>query len=192
MIPFLDEEELHELCQKVSLSPTGEHQGITMNNLLPFVEEEDVDQMMLAALSQGKTIDSFYPFAGEKGLHDVTDRFIAGTPLENPLHLLPFLEEEDIQRVASKIAKEAGSYQGLHWSSLLPFMDEGSVDQLFLQSLQKDDAEIAAIVPFVSERALHQTVQLYLQGQVKEENMTAIYSFLDDEDLHILFKAMVQ
>ena len=78
MIPFIDEEELHELCQKVSLSPIGEYQGVTMSSLLPFVEEEDVDQMMLAALSQGKTIDSFYPFAGEKGLHDVADRFIAG------------------------------------------------------------------------------------------------------------------
>jgi hypothetical protein len=189
MIPFLDEEELHELCQKVSLSPTGEYQGVTMMSLLPFVEEEDVDRMMLAALKQNKPVDSFYPFASEKGLHQLVDQFLAGSPLENPIRLLPFLEEEDLQRIAEKIAKESGSYQGLRWSSLLPFMDEGSIDELFLLALQKEDARISVIVPFASDAALHQAVRLYLQGAIKEESMNAIYSFLDDEDLHLLFKA---
>ena len=52
MIPFLDEEELKQLAQKVAESPDGNYQGVTYSNLLPFLDEDDVDMVFPTAIGK--------------------------------------------------------------------------------------------------------------------------------------------
>jgi hypothetical protein len=192
MIPFLEEEELKELCDKIAASPEGEYQGVRMKNLLPFLEEEEVDRTMLVSFQNNQSIEDFLPFASENGIHQVVVAFLGGTPLKNPKRLFVFLDESDAALVANKLASSEEAASGLHWNDLLPFMSDSGIDALFYQALQEEKPTIKTLLPFVSENALHQAVEMYLKGELKESAMDAIYPYLEDEDLHALFKAALK
>lgn len=187
MIPFLEEGELHQLAMKVAQAPEGNYQGVTLKDLLPFLEEEDVDALMLGAIQRGEDISSCLPFASEEGLSKLIDSFLQGAPLKNPKRYLPFLEEEDVSKIAVKVVENGGEYQGLTLANLLPFLDDDEIDDLFLQALKKGDIHISEMAPFVSEEALHKAVMMFVQGEIDEHSIDAIYPYLEDEDIHVLF-----
>jgi hypothetical protein len=155
------------------------------------MEEKDVDALMLEYAAKNAPLAPFYPFSSSAGLSQLTDLFVGGTLLQNPKSLLPFLEEEDVAKIAKKVAENQGIYQGLTLETLLPFLADDMIDVLFLKACQSQDPKVKTYAAFASDNALHQVVQDYQDGKVTEVVINSLYPFFDDEDIKAVFqKAM--
>jgi hypothetical protein len=190
MLPFLEEDELKELAQKVAASPDGNYEGITMGNLLPFLEEEDVDAMMLAAYQKKTSPAICYPFASEEGLSKLLKMVLDADDEEfDLLPLFPFLEDEDLEALASKIIAKGHPFGRVSFESLLPFLDDDKIDQAFLSRLKAHDPEANKMAPFVSDHCFHELVKEYAAGTLQDVDWDTYYPYLDSKDLHLLFEA---
>jgi hypothetical protein len=190
MIPFLDEDELHQLAQKVAESPDGNYQGVTYGNLLPFLDEEDVDLLMISAYSKGQDVRRFYPFASDDGLSKLVDEILKNPNSSLPLKgLLPFLEDGDSRKIFDAVLSHGGSFGGLNASDLLPFMDDDQVDQLFLDQAKHHDPKAKNTAAFASEDAFHELVKEYAAHPEESFDFDAFYPFMDEDDVRAVFQA---
>jgi len=190
MLPFLDDEELADLAKKIAESPEGVYQGITMKEILPFVDEDDVDQMMLEGYKKGQDVHSCYPFASDEGLSRLVNEALKDdAPDIDFLKLIPFIEDEDIQRICEKILAKGGSFKGLAMDNLLPFMDDEQVDHAFLLKLKNHDPGAKNYAPFVSDEAYHELAEEYVRGELQGVDLDAFYPFMDEEDIRLIFRA---
>ena len=189
MLPFLDDDELKALVKKIIASPDGVYQEISMENLLPFLEDEDVDEVMLAAYRRGDSPSACYPFASDEGLSKLLKLVLDSDDEEfNLLCLLPFLTDDDLAMIAQIIIAKGRSFGKISLEYLLPFMDDAAVDQVFLLKVKNHDSSAKKIVPFVSDECFHELVKDYASGKMNEIDWDAYYPYLDDEDLHLLFQ----
>lgn len=189
MLPFLDDEELKALAEKVAASPDGVYQEITMEDLLPFLEDEDIDKMMLAAYQRGSSPATCYPFASDKGLSRLLKTVLErDDETFNLLPLLPFLSDEDLALISQKITAKGHPFGHISLDHLLPFMDDDAVDQAFLSKVKNHDPSAKNVAPFVSDECFHQLVKDYASGKINEVDWDGYYLYLDDDDLHLLFK----
>jgi hypothetical protein len=187
MLPFLESEELAELAKKIVSSPTGEVQGIKLGDLLPFMDDDDVDEMFVEAFKNGENVDCFLPFASEDGIEDVIDLAIAGKGTADLKKFLPFADDEAIEKIADKVLLNGGTFAGVTTDELAPFLDDDYLDEIFLQELKKGGDGYKKYVAFVSDDALSEAVQLYLNGQLDESVIDALYPFLDEDDIKDIF-----
>ena len=108
MLPFMDEETIHELVQKIL--DEGELEGLDIAAILPFVEEEDAGLLFKKALSgQYPNLNPMMiaPFVGDSDLSFVVDAYIEGSLNEKTLDgLYPFLEEDDLKRLFKHILSQ--------------------------------------------------------------------------------------
>jgi hypothetical protein len=191
MLPFLSAPELLLLGRRILASPAQEYENVTLTAVLPFMEEKDVDALMLEYAAKNAPLAPFYPFSSSAGLSQLTDLFVGGTLLQNPKSLLPFLEDEDVAKIAKKVAENQGVYQGLTLETLLPFLADDMIDVLFLKACQSQDPKVKTYAAFASDNALHQVVQDYQDGKVTEAVINSLYPFFDDEDIKAIFKKAI-
>jgi hypothetical protein len=190
MIPFLEDEELAALAEKIAESPDGTYQGVTFKDLLPFLDEEDVDKVMVALYAKGKDITCCYPFASDEGLSELVDEIVKGEKSDLNLRaLIPFLEDEDISKLSQKVIENGGSFGGLSYQNLIPLMDDDDVDKAFLDMLVRHDPKAKDYAPFVSDEGYHQLVKLFKEGKITDEEIDTYYSYMDEDDVREIFKA---
>lgn len=187
MIPFLDDEDLKELAEKIVSSPAGEVQGVKLDDLLPFMDDDDIDEMFVAAFKNGENVECFLPFASDDGIEEAVDLALAGDGKANLSSLLPYADDETIEKIADKVLLNGGTFAGLSTDDLLPFLDDDYVDKLFLQELKKGGDGYQQYVPFVSDDALSEAVEMYLQGKLDDSVIDALYPFLDEDDINDIF-----
>ncbi|MDX9807477.1 MAG: hypothetical protein RBS87_02785 [Acholeplasma sp.] len=110
MLPFMDEETIHELVQKILADEQG-LLGIDIAVMLPFLEEEDIKALFKKAMQGGHPKLNpmvIAPFVDEDDLSFVVDEYIAGNLSESQLDALyPFLNEDDLKRLFKHIINEA-------------------------------------------------------------------------------------
>ncbi|MCK9303742.1 MAG: hypothetical protein M0P35_11210 [Bacteroidales bacterium] len=189
MLAFLDDDELKALAKKIAASPDGVYQEISMENLLPFLEDEDVDELMLAAYRRGDSPAACYPFASDGGLSKLLKLVLDSDDEEfNLLRLLPFLTDENLAMIAQIIISKGHSFGKISLEHLLPFMDDDAIDQVFLLKVKNHDPFAKKIAPFVSDGCFHELVKDYASGKMNEIDWDAYYPYLDDADLHLLFQ----
>ena len=187
MLPFLEEEELKLLAEKILSAENGCFNGVTIEMLLPFLDEEDVDDLFDKAETDGRMLNVFLPFVSEKKLNESVDRFVEAGRKKEILSLLPFLDEEGI-RALVRAAKNVEI--DLSFVELLPFMVEEDVDGLLLSAIEKKENYIE-LIPFASDRVLHRIVDEYISGEL-DVDMDQFYPFLDDEDIRKVFKHVME
>lgn len=189
MLPFLDDDELKVLVKKVIASPDGLYQEISLENLLPFLEDGDVDESMLAVYRRGSSPSSCYPFASDEGLSKLLKLVLDSDDEEfNLMRLLPFLADGDLAMIAQIIIAKGHSFGKISLEYLLPFMDDDAIDEAFLSKVKNHDPSAKKIAPFVSDECFHELVKDYASGKTNEIDWDAYYPYLDDEDLHLLFQ----
>jgi hypothetical protein len=191
-LPFLEDDELESLAKKVAESPTGVYQGVSFTDLLPFVDEEDVDRLMIEGYKKGTDIHRCYPFASDEGLSSLVQEALKeGAPEIDLRKMLAFLEDEDLNRIGQKILAKGGRFDGLSFEDLLPFLDEDVVDEAFLQKVKAHDPSAKNYAPFVSDDAYHKLARAFADGELKDIDLDSFYPFMDEEDVRLIFKTIL-
>jgi len=190
MLPFLEDEELEELAKKIQKSPSGEYQGLTLSNLLPFLDDDVVDEMFILELRAGHDVHKFLPFVSDEILSSATNEFIQGKITSFPLkQALPFMEDEDVTKIAKKCLESGEeSFQGVTFKEIMPFLDDDVIGEIFLSRV-KNGGNYTELLPFVDDDVLSQLVNEYIKSDGKINlDVDSIYPFLDDDDIKKLFR----
>lgn len=101
MLPFLEDEELALLAKKIMESDTGEYKGVSLDEVLPFLDEDVVDEAFLYQVQKGQDYRSLLPFVSEEALHKlavkyVRDELIVDIDMDE---LYPFMDDDDIRLI---------------------------------------------------------------------------------------------
>lgn len=101
MLPFLEETELNELARKLMKSTDETFKGISIEMVLPFLEDGMVDEIFLEQVKNKKPYDKYLPFVSEKCLHQLAQLYM-NDELESDFDMdsiYPFMEEQDIRDI---------------------------------------------------------------------------------------------
>lgn len=102
MLPFLDDDELHELVEDI-ISDGEKYKGLSLAAVMPFLDDSDCDKIFLKAINnenQLKHIGSLAPFVSEGCLSELVECYINGDYPELNLDVLyPFMSTRDIKRL---------------------------------------------------------------------------------------------
>ncbi|MDD2433726.1 MAG: hypothetical protein PHW67_00455 [Bacilli bacterium] len=109
ILPFLDEEDVHEVVTKF-LEGDAVLSGNELVAVLPFASEEDCNALFMRTLEKG---DDNYnpvaiaPFVSEECLSKVVDRYLAGEFKDLNINALyPFISSKDAKRLFIQILKD--------------------------------------------------------------------------------------
>lgn len=130
LLPFLSESFVGKLA-------AGEYKaGRDIKDLVPFLNEDDVDGFLLQAVSGGQTdIEQFLHFASGKTLAKLATEYKeSGRDFSV---FLPYLDEDDVKAFALEVFEAEGLKA---MGAFLPFMNEEDVDELAKQILGKNSA----------------------------------------------------
>lgn len=107
MLPFLDDEDLEELANRILDSDENEFKGVTISEVLPFLDDDVVDKMFFKAILNNKDYKKFLPFVSEEALHTLVVKYFNGE-IENidVDEIYPFLDEDDIKYIFRKFMEK--------------------------------------------------------------------------------------
>lgn len=95
-------------------------------------EQKKLDEIFLTRLNAGVNINKFICWVSKDALKTSVDNFIAGSNKFNMMRIVPFLDKNELKKLATKIIDEDG-YNGLYFNSLIPFLDK-----FFIKKVVKD------------------------------------------------------
>lgn len=106
LLPFMDDEDLKELVQKIK---SKEVKGVKLVHLYPFLDRSEIDELVDEIIKDGKPKDlySALPFMSRQKLNDVYEKIQSGE-LEGfkEQALLPFLGRDKIKELVNKVIKD--------------------------------------------------------------------------------------
>ena len=118
-------------------------QGDSVDKFLPFMDEDDVSELAIKALEQGDSADKFLPFMDEDGVSELAIKALGqGDSVDK---FLPFMDEDSVNDLAVKALEQGDSVD-----KFLPFMDEDSVNDLAVKALEQGDS-VDKFLPFMCE-----------------------------------------
>lgn len=131
------------------------------------------------------------PYMDEEDLHDLVVEFCDGGLETDMSEILPYLADDDVAYLAKKFKGGVKEFKGLSLEDLLPFADEGAIDELFLEKFSKGELD-ESLFSFVSDKCWHELVVKYCENEDSDMNIDEIYPFLDERDLKLLFKTYLK
>lgn len=116
-IPILKPTQITAVMESV------DKQQFTSMNLLPYMEAEDVKELALNLIAQGKPCDDCLPFMEEADVKEVALALVkSGEEYEN---CLPFMAQADVKELVGVLLDE-----GKDCTSCLPFLGAQGVKEL--------------------------------------------------------------
>lgn len=187
MIPFLDDEELNMLADKIISGGTGEYKGIKMSDIMPFLDEDKVDELFMNALELGISSEAYAPFVSD----DVWEKVIKLYPEKkfDIRKFYPFMNEEDVGELLKKVSSKEAGYEDLSESDILSFADDEYIDEAFFNSA-KCGGDYKKYLPYVSEECLSRLADEYVKGNA-DIDIDEIYPYMDDDDIKKIFRAYI-
>jgi hypothetical protein len=186
LLPFLEEEDLEQLAEKILSSPTHDYEGITLTTLLPFLDDDYVSTACRKAFEKGESISNYLPFMDDD---DADKAFIMALKesREDLSSFLPFVSDAAIDEAVNLITKGKVQVDTAFIDKMLPFMDDDKIDEIFLLQV-KNNQPISKYLPYVSDDALHKVVNMVINGKATLD-LNVLLPFLDDDDIRNIFKA---
>lgn len=126
------------------------------------------------------------PYLDEESLHELTVEFCESDLECNMMEILPYLEEEDVALILEKV-EEREEFKGLRAEDLFPYLDDASIDELFMKKFSQGKVD-ENMFSFVSDECWHKIVMKYCEDENSKIDIDAIYPFLNDGDLNLLFR----
>ena len=111
MLPFLEDEELNELVEKIL---SGEVKGIKLMMLYPFLDKEAINKLVdhLIKENKSKELTRALPFISKSKINEIHDAVEAGTITGlNEHSLMPFLGKSKIKEMFNKFVEEAKDFK---------------------------------------------------------------------------------
>ena len=113
MLPFLDQEDLDELVEKIL---SGEVKGVKMAMLYPFLNRESLEKLIDALIKENKVkeLKHSLPFISKSKVNEIYEAIQAGTLTGfNEHSILPFLGKDKIKEMFNKFVKEAAENEDI-------------------------------------------------------------------------------
>jgi len=105
--------------------------------------------------------------------------------------LLPFMDEEEIKELATKIIN--GEVKGISLVVLFPFLSREDFDEIVQQLIeQKDFKQLYGALPFLSKTTLNNLYTLVKDGKLEGFKEEALLPFLGKDQLKGLFDELVK
>lgn len=102
--------------------------------------------------------------------------------------ILPFLDQKELSELVEMILNDHQNLQDVELAAIFPFLEKEDCDKIFLakmNTLKKRD--LIGLIPFVSSKTLSKLVDEYINGNLTNINIDAIYPFLDQVDIKRVF-----
>jgi hypothetical protein len=189
LIPFLSGDELLELVLKIDESSDDSFEGVTIYELLPFLNKENVRKAFYDRIEKGKNVDIFAPFLDSEDCDELCAQAIKNG--EGYARFFPFISGKFTQKLISLIEKEEMP-KDFKYVELLPFLSHEGVDELFFWA-RKNGKGLVVFYPFLSKSSLHNFYEeLVEKGDYDSPELNSLYPFLSDEDIKDLFSRYVK
>lgn len=138
-----------------------------------------------------KNIANMLPFLESEDLYELAQEILNGNVDMNIVALLPFMDTDDVDKICNDLANNPEWAAKVNFVELCPFASEEYIDKLF-ESQAKQGKIDKATLPFVSDKALHNLVLLYIDNPDLDLDLNELYPFLDSDDISLLFKAYLK
>ncbi len=107
------------------------------------------------------------------------------------LHILPFMEKEELKDLAYKIMNK--EVQGIRLYIVFPFLEREDFDEILDVLIEKNDSEnLERAIPFASKSKIDLIQQAIVDGKITEINETRLYPFLSKDKLKEMFDKIIQ
>jgi len=186
LLPFLEEEDLEQLAEKILSSPDKNYEGVTLEMLLPFLDDDYVSKACKKAFEKGDSISNYLPFMDDD---DIDEAFILALKENrgNLYSFLPFVSDDAIDKAVDLISQGKVQVDTALIDKMLPFMDDDKIDEIFVLQV-KNNQPITKYLPYVSDDTLHKVVTMVIKGEANLD-LNVLLPFLDDDDIRNIFKA---
>ncbi len=133
MLPFLEEEDLKDLAKKIKESPDRTYKGVSLNEVLPFVDDDLVDDLFKDAVEKNEDFNQYLPFVSD----EVIDEMFIKAVKENKKYsaFLPFVSDECLSKLVDAYIQ--GTFT-MDIDKIYPFLDDDDIRKLFRHELNKD------------------------------------------------------
>lgn len=136
-------------------------------------------------------IASMLPFLESEDLLELANEILSGN-IDMPISaVLPLMDEEEVDKLCDRLAKEPQLQEKINLTELYPFASEEYVDKLFLSQVAQGKVDSAAL-SFVSEDCLHELVLQFAENPNLDIDFDVVYPFLDSDDISLLFRAYLK
>lgn len=183
-LPFLDDDAIDELITKVE---NGEETNLNLAALMPFANDNHLQRIFNSRIAKGLDVSFMMPFVNESVLNQFVLDVVNGKVTYNqPLTtFLPFISGETTNALYTFVDEQGGIHNGLSLSNLMPFVDDHILDERFIISAKNGQIR-KEMVPFVSDEALDQLVNSYLNGEL-DLDLDILLPFLSKEQVRKVF-----
>lgn len=138
-----------------------------------------------------KNIANMLPFLDSEDLYELAQEILNGNVNMNIVTLLPFMDTEDVDKICADLANNPEWAEKVNLTAFYPFASTEYLDKLFESQAKQGNIDNSAL-PFVSDKALHNLVLLYIDNPDLDIDLDALYPFLDSDDISLLFKAYLK
>lgn len=209
MLPFMDEEDLDVLVNKIiegkedlkasSILPfLQENQiekladyyiktGSSISPFLPFLENEQIVKYLDYAIANPDSlikVSSFLPFLEEEGLQKLCEASIKDESIIKINQLLPFLENNEIKRIYEAVLENPEKYD-VNKKVFYPYLEEDTLYERFMKLIKENRVDLE-MVNYLSEKTLDEIVDAYLRGEM-EINIDNLYPYLSKQAIKKIF-----
>jgi hypothetical protein len=107
LLPFIESEDISKISSKI-LAKGGSFGGLSLDNLFPFMDEEDVDKTFVEQVkNHNPSASKMAPFASEEAFHELAQEYAKGSFKDFDLDTFyPFMDEADIRLVFQTALKD--------------------------------------------------------------------------------------
>ena len=107
------------------------------------------------------------------------------------IHILPFMETEELKALAIKIINE--EVKGVKLVTVFPFLSHEDLDEVIELLIEKGKGkQLTYVLPFATENTIHKIFKGVKDGTIKGVREHAIYPFLAKEELKEMFNKLVK
>lgn len=181
IIPFLDEDLLEEICDKIQVVSLKELVGIA-----PFLDEDILDKMVMSSgANDWEGIVALAPFLGDSTLDTLAQRCLSGADIHSLKELAPFLSDKTLGKIAMSLEMDNQSIL-----ELAPFLDEETLDSIVQKQISRGETkELTGLAPFLSDDTLS---KIALASNIGIKTVSNLAPFLDEKTLDKLVERQLK
>ena len=133
MIPFLDDEELELLVDKILESEEGIYKNVTIKDLLPFLDEDLIEKAFKSDINKNKDVSFYFPFLDDEFYDDIVSRMLENKKIDDKFYsYLPYLSEEILSKIVDSYLKDEID---LDINRVYPFLSDEDIRKIFRKSI---------------------------------------------------------
>lgn len=128
-----------------------------LEDLLPFLDQETIDDIARKFIAEGKSIDDIAMFVSSDIVNELAVAAYETKGMDAIEDIAPFVSRDVLKQIAEKEYVK----NGLHnFEAVAPFLDGGYLSQLAKQAVEKDGIKaISPIAPFLDRQMLTEFVK---------------------------------